>query len=114
MHFGYSNKSKQKEKCYKINLPRKEIENLESSRKKAKNSKTIFFKELLFSWEPVFGMINGCHNGFPLDLDDHKNKRESPPIFSVRVWSVTRVLKLGTEILNLKQHNWSTKLIWEF
>ena len=41
MHFGYSNKSKQKEKCYKINLPRKEIENLESSRKKAKNSKTI-------------------------------------------------------------------------
>ena len=31
-----------------------------------------------------------CHNGFPLDLDDHKNKMESPPIFSVRVWSVTR------------------------
>ena len=24
------------------------------------------------------------------DLDDHKNKMESPPIFSVRVWSVTR------------------------
>ena len=30
-----------------------------------------------------------CHNGFPLDLEDHKNM-ESPPIFSVRVWSVTR------------------------
>ena len=26
-----------------------------------------------------------CHNGFPLDLDDHKNKMESPSIFSVRV-----------------------------
>ena len=26
-----------------------------------------------------------CHNGFSLDLDDHKNKMESPPIFSVRV-----------------------------
>ena len=26
-----------------------------------------------------------CHNGFPLDLNDHKNKKESPPIFSVRV-----------------------------
>ena len=24
------------------------------------------------------------------DLDDHKNNMESPPIFSVRVWSVTR------------------------
>ena len=26
-----------------------------------------------------------CHNGFPLDLKDHKNKMELPPIFSVRV-----------------------------
>ena len=26
-----------------------------------------------------------CHNGFPPDLDDHKNKMESPLIFSVRV-----------------------------
>ena len=24
-----------------------------------------------------------CHNGFSLDLDDHKNKKESPPIFFV-------------------------------
>ena len=28
---------------------------------------------------------NACHNSFPLDLDDHKNKMESPPIFSIRV-----------------------------
>ena len=48
-----------------------------------------------------------CHNGFPLDLEDHKNQMELPPIFSVRVWSVIRrhVLKLGIEIPNLKQHN---------
>ena len=26
-----------------------------------------------------------CHNGFPFDLDDHKNKMESPPIFFARV-----------------------------
>ena len=26
-----------------------------------------------------------CHNGFPLNLDDHKNKMESSPIFFVRV-----------------------------
>ena len=28
------------------------------------------------------------HNSFPLDLDDHKNQMESPPILSVQVWSV--------------------------
>ena len=33
--------------------------------------------------------LSSYHNGFPLDLDDHKNKMESSPIFSVRVWSVT-------------------------
>ena len=31
-----------------------------------------------------------CHNGFLLDLDDYKNQMESPSIFSVRVWLVTR------------------------
>ena len=30
------------------------------------------------------------HNSFPLDLDNHKNKMESPPIFFVRVWSIIR------------------------
>ena len=28
---------------------------------------------------------NSCHNGFSLDLEDHKNQMESPPIFSVRM-----------------------------
>ena len=54
-----------------------------------------------------------CHNGFLLDLDDHKNK-----------WSLHRsflygcdrslgvyVLKLGIRIPNLKQRNWSTKSV---
>ena len=34
-------------------------------------------------WSPVES--SSCHNGFPLDLDDLKNKMESPPIFSIRV-----------------------------
>ena len=32
-----------------------------------------------------FELNYSCHNGFPLDLDDHKTKMKSPPIFSVRV-----------------------------
>ena len=35
--------------------------------------------------ELIRTLIRDCHNGFPLDLEDHKNKMESPPIFSVRV-----------------------------
>ena len=43
------------------------------------------------------------------DLNDHKNNMESPPIF---LYGCDRspdihVFKLGTEIPNLKQHNWS-------
>ena len=33
----------------------------------------------------VIHQMDVCHNGFPLDLDDLKNKMESTPIFSVRV-----------------------------
>ena len=47
-----------------------------------------------------------CHNGFLPRLGRlPKIKMESPPIFSVQVWSVTRdicVLKLEIEIPNLK------------
>ena len=48
-----------------------------------------------------------CHNGFSLDSDDHKVKMESPPIFFVRIWSVTRdaYFELGTEIPNQKRHD---------
>ena len=35
-------------------------------------------------------LLKMCHNGFPLDLDAYQNKMESPPIFFIRVWSVTR------------------------
>ena len=52
-----------------------------------------------------------CHNGFPLDLDDHKNKRSRHRSF---LYGCDRspevhVLKLGIEIPNLRQYNWSTK-----
>ena len=40
-----------------------------------------------------------CHNGFPLDLEDHKNKMESPPIFSVRKLLILFVyLYLGLQL----------------
>ena len=57
-----------------------------------------------------------CHNGFPLDLEDHENKWSCHRSFlygcdrSLEVY----VLKLGIEIPNLKQHDWSTKLVWKF
>ena len=57
-----------------------------------------------------------CHNGFPLDLDDHKIKRSRHRSFLYGCdWSLgMHVLKLGIEIPNLKQNDWSTKLIWRF
>ena len=53
-----------------------------------------------------------CHNGFPFDLNDHKNKWSHHRSF---LYGYDRppemhVLKLGTEILNLN-HDWSAKLI---
>ena len=52
-----------------------------------------------------------CHNGFPLDLDDHKNKRSRHQSF---LYGCDRslgvhVIKLEIEISNLKQNDWSTK-----
>ena len=36
-------------------------------------------------------ILEECHNGFPLRLrKTTENQMELPPIFSVRVWSVTR------------------------
>ena len=54
-----------------------------------------------------------CHNGSPLDLDDHKNKwsRHRPFLYGCDQSLGMPVLKLGIEIPNLKQHNWSTELI---
>ena len=54
-----------------------------------------------------------CHNGFPLDLDDLKNKwsRHRSFLYECDRSLGMHVLKLGTEIPNLKQHNWSTELI---
>ena len=60
--------------------------------------------------------INYCHNDFVLDLDDHKNKwsRHRSFLYGCDRSPGIHVLKLGTEILNLKQHDWSTELIWKF
>ena len=54
-----------------------------------------------------------CHNDFLLDLDDHKNKWSCHRYF---LYGCDRspemhVFKLGIEILNLKQHSWSTNMI---
>ena len=52
-----------------------------------------------------------CHNGFLLDLDDHKNKwsRHRSFLYGCDRSPEMYVLKLGIEIPNLKQHNWSTE-----
>ena len=46
-----------------------------------------------------------CHNGFPLDLDDHKNKwsRHQSFLYGCDRSPDMHVFKLGIEILNLKQ-----------
>ena len=56
---------------------------------------------------------NHCHNGFPLDLDDHKNKwsRHRSFLYGCDRPSRMHILKLGTKISNLKQHDWLAKLI---
>ena len=54
--------------------------------------------------------------GFPLDLDNHKNKWSRHRSFLYRCDRPPgmHVLKLVTEIPNLKQHDWSAKLIRKF
>ena len=44
--------------------------------------------------------ITNCHNGFPLDLDDHKNKwtRHRSFLYGCDRSPEMHVLKLGTEI----------------
>ena len=56
-------------------------------------------------------MYETCHNGFPLDLDDHKNKRSRhrPFLYGCDRSPRMHVLKLGTEIPNHERHYWSTK-----
>ena len=48
-----------------------------------------------------------CHKGFPLDLDDHKNEWSCHRSFLYGCdWSPgVHVIKLGIEILNLKQND---------
>ena len=54
-----------------------------------------------------------CHNDFPFDLDDLKNKwsRHRSFLYGCNRPLGMHVLKLGIEISNLKQNDWSTKLI---
>ena len=56
------------------------------------------------------------HNGFPLDLDDHKNEwsRHQSFLYGCDRSPGMHVIKLGIEIPNLKQKDWSTKLIQKF
>ena len=51
--------------------------------KLVKNDLVIGLPKLNFDKDKICDAC--CHNGFPLDLDDHKNKKESPLIFSVPV-----------------------------
>ena len=53
------------------------------------------------------------HNGFPLNLDDHKNKwsHHRSFLYGCNRSPVMHVLKLGTEIPNLKQNDWSTWMV---
>ena len=58
--------------------------------------------------------LNGsCHNGFPLDLDDHKNKwsRHRYFLYECDRSPEIQILELGIKIPNLKRYNWSTKLV---
>ena len=57
-----------------------------------------------------------CHNGFPLDLDDHKNKwsRHRSFLYGCDRSPGMHVLKLGTKIPNIKQNDWSTIKVWDF
>ena len=57
-----------------------------------------------------------CHNGFPFDLNDHKNKwnRYRSFLYGYDQSPRKHILKLGIEIPNLKQNDWSVKLIWKF
>ena len=54
-----------------------------------------------------------CHNGFSLDLDDHKNKwsRHRSFLYGCDRSPKVHVLELGIEIPNLKQNNLSMKLV---
>ena len=56
------------------------------------------------------------HNGFPFDLDDHKKKwsRHQSFLYGCDRSPEMRVFELGIEIPNVKQHNWSTKMISKF
>ena len=51
--------------------------------------------------------VDICHNGFLLDLDNHKNKwsRHRSFLYGCDRSPVVHVLKLGIEILNLKQYD---------
>ena len=84
----------------------------------AKPQTTIAMVEFVVidAFSPYNALLGHCHNGFSLDLDDHKNKwsRHRSFLYGCDQSPEMHVLKLGTEIPNLKQHNWSTELIWKF
>ena len=73
----------------------------------------MFFVMKKDNWKRTKKSFSFCvfHNGFPLDLDDHKNKwsRHRPFLFGCDRSPGMHVLKLGTEIPNQEQHNWFTK-----
>ena len=58
--------------------------------------------------------MGSCHNDFPLNLDDHKNKWSHHQSYKCDRSPEMHVLKLGTEIPNLKQNAWSAKVILKF
>ena len=65
----------------------------------------MVFNEILIPQDP-------CHNGFPLNLEDHKNKwsRHRSFLYECDRSPGGHVFRLGSENPNSKQMDWSTKL----
>ena len=73
----------------------------------------VFFNIHIYCLQKNTGGL--CHNGFSLNLDDHKIKwsHHRSFLYGCDRSPEMHVLKLGTEIPNLKQYNWSTTKVWD-
>ena len=86
----------------------------------AKSVETSLRAIQCFNWQDrsLSGKYNdGCHNGFPSRLgwpQTNQWSRHQSFLYGCDRSPKVHVLKLGIEIPNLKQYDWSTKLIWEF
>ena len=84
-------------------------------KKKDKSSmRNVKDKHIFKNWlDPLFSPAESpsCHNGFPLDLDDHKTKwsRHRSFLYECDQSPGMHVFKLGSENPNLRQMDWSTK-----